>query len=287
MDMICPDKHRTGQTGRAADQTLTGTDTQEAQTMSDEQPNPPHSLHPIGHAGPQPALTLADDPNRRRLVAERRSEWQQIEIYRHDIYGHQLWIDGDLQISESDLAYNMAMTAPLIAAAATGEVLVMGGGDGGVLQGLFNQADPLGLPVHRLRLADIDAAVVELSRTWLPRLHGQSFDRAEVCIEIGDAFAAVRESRDLDAVIYDLTMDPIRGDVSPESFVRDTLATIRAALRPDGVLSMQCGGESAADRQRIAGIEAEAARCFAEVRLQQVVVPSYGERWTFLTARAA
>lgn len=58
---------------------------------------------------------------------------QLVEIRRHPVYGNQLIIDRDLQISESDAAYNTAMIAPLLKLADCRQVAILGGGDGGVL----------------------------------------------------------------------------------------------------------------------------------------------------------
>jgi len=220
-----------------------------------------------------------------RKLASRRSAWQQVEIFEHPVFGRQLVIDGDLQISESDAAYNTAMTAPLLTLPSCRQVAILGGGDGGVLYELLAQSDRLQRPLDRVTLVDIDETVVQLCQQWMPRLCGQAFDDPRLELRIGDAFAWIDAARDLDAVIYDLTMDPVREGMSRLEFIGGILDKIRASLRPGGVLSLQACGDWLADREQLLG---ELRDCldarFRDRQEQVVTVPSYGEQWTFMAA---
>lgn len=233
---------------------------------------------------PQPVESTADAT----LVWRRDSPWQRIEILEHPVHGHQLVIDGDLQISESDVAYNTAMTAPLLTLEVCRRVAILGGGDGGVLNELLAVADRLERPVDRVTLIDIDAEVIELSRQWMPRLCGRAFDDPRAEVICGDAFAWLDRARDLDAVIYDLTIDPVREGQSRIEFIKEILARVDRALRPGGVLSMQACGEWLADRDvLLRELRESLDERFAEREEQVVMVPSYGEKWTFIAARKA
>lgn len=233
------------------------------------------------------ALRVPPRLNEPQRLALRESPWQRIEILQHPIHGNQLVIDGDLQISESDLAYNTAMTAPLLTLPECRRVAILGGGDGGVLNKLLLAFDRLDKPLERVTLIDIDAEVIELCRHWLPRLCGEAFEDPRAEVIVGDAFAWLDEVRGLDAVIYDLTMDPVREGVSRPDFIQEILEKIHAALRPGGVVSLQACGEWQPDRARLLaelreGLDAR----FSERQEQVVMVPSYEELWTFMAAWA-
>lgn len=221
-----------------------------------------------------------------KVLEHRRTRWQTVEIRQHEIHGNQLVIDGDLQISESDRAYNTAMVAPLLTLPDCRNVAVLGGGDGGVLREVLVSFDRLAKPLERVTLIDIDGAVIEVCRRWMQRLCDDAFDDPRANIVIGDAFGWIEQARNLDAVIYDLTMDPVREGMSRIEFIREILGTIHASLKPGGVLSLQACGEWVEDRNRLlselhSGLEER----FEEVREQVVMVPSYVESWTFLAAR--
>lgn len=221
--------------------------------------------------------------SRSRLLARSRSPYQTIEVVRHPLYGNQLYIDGDLQISACDRAYNIAMIAPVIAAGHCRRVAILGGGDGGVLHDLLRTAEITAQPLERVTLVDIDAEVIRLARCYLKPLCDDAFTHPRAEVIVGDALAYIGQARDLDAVIYDLTMDPVRSGQTLSAFVAEIVSHMARALRPGGVLSMQCGGERDAPLQ--AEIRAAVARDFTDVVEQRVLVPSYEELWTFLAAR--
>lgn len=216
---------------------------------------------------------------------------QQVRIERHPVFGGQLFLDGDLQISESDSAYGIAMVSPLLSLARLERVAILGGGDGGVLHELLRSLEPLG-PLPRVTMIEIDGRVIELSRQYLPAVCADAFERPQADIVVGDAFAWIEQARGLDAVIYDLTMEPVRDGQSREAFIQEILAKIARALRPGGVFSMQCCGHGRddprdrADRNALLPLIREAVDAhFVERCEQDVLVPSYRDLWTFLSAR--
>lgn len=220
------------------------------------------------------------------LVAEHLSDWQHIQIRRHAVYGNQLVIDGDLQISESDFAYGSALVAPLLTLADCRHVAILGGGDGGVLHELLDANDRLDGRLERATLIDIDREVIELCKRWLPRLCEGAFDDPRAEVICGDAFAWLARANGLDAVIYDLTLDPVREGVSRNAFIDEILGKVANALRPGGVVTMQACGEWVPDREEVlAELRRRLDQSFVAREEQVVTVPSYGEKWTFLTAR--
>lgn len=231
------------------------------------------------------------DPRAEVLVRE-HSGLQDILIARHPVFGGQLFLDGDLQISESDSAYGVAMASPVLGLARLEHVAILGGGDGGVLNELLRGIEARDAPPARITMIDIDARVLALSREHLPALCAGAFADRRAEVITGDAFAWVAAARDLDAVIYDLTMDPVRRDQSRDAFVAEILGKIAAALRPGGIFSMQCCGHGHADpadreeRRRLLPLVRGAVDAHFERRCEQdVLVPSYRDLWTFLSAR--
>jgi len=252
----------------------------------------PSSGHRAGLSSLNPAPQARADSPDAPTLADEHTGLQQVRIVRHPQFGGQLFLDGDLQISESDSAYGIAMVSPLLALRQLSRVAILGGGDGGVLCELLRSLDPLPHTPHELTMIEIDARVVELSRRHLPAVGGDAFDDPRAQVRIGDAFAWIDQARDLDAVIYDLTMDPLREDQSRDEFVAHIVARIARALRPGGVISMQCCGHGRADpadrieRRRLLPLIREAIDTHFSDRCEQdVLVPSYRDLWTFLSAR--
>lgn len=228
------------------------------------------------------------------VLAQVQSPYQKIEILRHPVFGHQLIIDDDLQISESDAAYGSAMVAPLLQLQSIRNVAILGGGDGGVLYELLTRADenPIFEPDFQVSMVDIDAKVMKLCRKHLPRLCGDAMEDERADVIAGDAFAFIEEQEDLDAVIYDLTMDPVREGQSRIDFIDEILDKITQSLRPGGVFSMQaCGHGTLDERDREArgelldDIRRAVSSRMTNVFEQAVYIPSYEDLWTFVSAR--
>ncbi len=221
-----------------------------------------------------------------KLLERRQTKWQLVEILAHPVYGNQLVIDGDLQISESDFAYNTAMTAPLLTMSDCRNVAILGGGDGGVLNELLSSFDRIAKPIDRVTLIDIDAAVIDLCRRWMPRFCKKAFEDPRANVIVGDAFDWIDKARNLDAVIYDLTMEPVREGISRNAFIQDILNKIYNSLRPGGILSMQACGEWLEDREELLKeLRDNLNKHFEDQQEQVVIVPSYIEKWTFMSAR--
>src|SRR5690606_25368600 len=120
------------------------------------------------------------------------------------------FLDDDLQISESDTAYGVAMTSPLLELERPARVAILGGGDGGVLNELLRTFAPLDAVPSELTMVEIDRRVMELSREHLPALCGDDFGSRRGNIVVAAAFAWIGPARGLGAVICALPMDPGR-----------------------------------------------------------------------------
>lgn len=225
------------------------------------------------------------------LVAEQHSAFQQVQIFHHPNYGHQLVIDGDLQISESDTAYNTAMVAPLLTLDQCRNIAILGGGDGGVLQETLNSLAPPQGQLQKATMIEIDHTVTDLCQLYMPSLCGNCFTHDCADVQVGDAFAFIEQARDLDGVIYDLTMDPVRDDQQRDEFIEEILGNIARSLRPGGIVSMQCCGQYEEDPDKeqdrltlLEQIRDVTDHHFQGVIEQQVYIPSFHEMWTFIAA---
>ncbi len=219
------------------------------------------------------------------LLARRASPYQLIEIVRHPVYGAQLILDHDLQISESDFAYNTALCAAVMTLPACRHIAILGGGDGGVLNELLRAGERTGKRAECVTMVDIDADVMALCERFMPTFCGNAFRHANAQIIVGDALAWLEQARELDAVIYDLTMDPIRDDMTRPEFIRHWLAAVKQALRPGGVISLQACGDNEPERETLlTELRHSIDDQFRDRREQEVMIPSFGEHWTFMAA---
>lgn len=219
------------------------------------------------------------------------SPYQELEIYHHPDFGHMLVIDDDLQISEADHAYGQAMVEPLERLHNVRQVAILGGGDGGVVHELLQSAERFDWPLENITLIDIDPEVTRLCLHYLTKLHRGSLIDQRIDWHHSDALSALNGEACYDVVLYDLTMDPVSPHHKRARFLSRMLDRVETALKPGGMLVMQCCGEGILPPH----IGQENERLLEEIRQavdqrfvyrteQQVVIPSYQERWRFLSA---
>jgi len=163
----------------------------------------------------------------------RQSRYQKIEVFQTMHYGRMLMLDGVIQLTEFDeFAYQeMLAHVPLFAHPDPKSVLVIGGGDGGVLREVAKHPS-----VERIDICEIDAEVIAAAKKFLPTL-SRGFDDPRVRLHIGDGakFVAECENR-YDVVIVD-SSDPV-GPNEP-LFNAEFYANVRNILNANGVVASQ------------------------------------------------
>ena len=145
-----------------------------------------------------------------------------------------LILDGITQVAEnSEFQYHEPMVHPALCAHPWARrVLVIGGGDGGVLREVLKYPC-----VETVDLAELDEGVIAFSKKYLSSVHHGAFSDPRVRINIVDGREFVEEHpKSFDLVIMDMT-DPF----GPSKFLytREFFGLVKKSLRtPHGVFSM-------------------------------------------------
>jgi len=170
------------------------------------------------------------------VLHEVKTEHQHLVIFKNRTWGTVLMLDGVCQLTTSDefIYHEMMAHVPLMALDHPRRVLVVGGGDGGVMREVLKHPS-----VEKAMLCEIDREVIETALKYYPEIPGNSFDdeRAVVVIADGRKFVAETDER-FDAIIVD-SSEPIGPSAvlhTPEFF-----ASCKRALTNDGILVTQNG----------------------------------------------
>ncbi|PWA22649.1 hypothetical protein CCH79_00001914, partial [Gambusia affinis] len=209
------------------------------------------------------------------VVYEEDSAYQNIKILHSRQYGNILVLDGDVNLAESDLAYTQAITGNGRENYAGKEVLILGGGDGGILAELVKQKPKMVTMV-------IDGCKMFMRRTCgntLDNLRGDCYQiLIEDCVPLLKKY--VQEGRTFDYVINDLTAIPI--STSPEEdsmweFLRLILDLSVRVLHPKGKYFTQ--GNSVNLKEALSLYEEQLGKlsCPVDFQKEVVCVPSYLE----------
>ncbi|KAM7269560.1 hypothetical protein ACFE04_025057 [Oxalis oulophora] len=167
-----------------------------------------------------------------KVLFKGKSDYQDVMVFQSATYGKVLILDGVIQLTERDeCAYQEMIThLPLCSIPNPKKVLVIGGGDGGVLREVSRHAS-----VEQIDICEIDKMVV--SKEFFPSV-AVGFEDPRVTVHIGDGVAflkAVPEGT-YDAVIVD-SSDPV--GPAQELFEKPFFASVAKALRPGGVVCTQ------------------------------------------------
>ncbi len=161
---------------------------------------------------------------------------QHLVIFRNATWGTVLMLDGVCQLTTSDefVYHEMMAHVPLMVLEKPRRVLVIGGGDGGVLREVLKHPG-----VAKATLCEIDRTVVDTALRYYPEVPGKVYDdpRAEVVIADGVQYVAKTTER-FDCIIVD-SSEPI--GPSAVLHTREFFTDCKRALKDGGVLVTQNG----------------------------------------------
>ncbi|GIX48332.1 MAG: polyamine aminopropyltransferase [Candidatus Tectimicrobiota bacterium] len=207
-----------------------------------------------------------------RLLYTERSPYQKIEVYEHALLGRILVLDDILQTTQADefVYHEMLAQVPLLGQReAPVSVLIIGGGDGGVLREVLRHAW-----VQRVVMVEIDERVVRVAAEYLGINGNYDDPRVELRFEDGSAYvrSAAARAQPFDAVIIDAT-DPILGP-GEALFSRQFFADVRACLAPAGVMVRHLGNPAYQREIFRTGVR-WVHEVFGSVQVYRAAIPTY------------
>ncbi|KAF8575259.1 spermine synthase [Ramaria rubella] len=162
-----------------------------------------------------------------------KSEFQDVLVFASETFGNVLVLDGVIQCTERDEFSYQEMIAhiPLASHPHPKKVLVIGGGDGGVVREVLKHPS-----VEQVVLCDIDEAVVRIAKRYLPYMSAL-LASPRVHVHIGDGFAFLAaNTATYDAIITD-SSDPV--GPAAALFQPPYFRLLHAALAPGGHIATQ------------------------------------------------
>lgn len=169
-------------------------------------------------------------------VFEAKTEHQHLQIVDTPFMGRVMLLDGIVQTTERDefIYHEMMVHVPLFAHSNPKRVLIIGGGDGGILREVVRHKN-----IEHITQVEIDASVIELCTQYFPKHSNGAFDDPRVNIVIADGKDFVANcQQQFDVIIADST-DPIGpGEVL---FTEDFYALEKRCLSAGGIMVAQNG----------------------------------------------
>ncbi|MBD67058.1 MAG: spermidine synthase [Halobacteriovoraceae bacterium] len=169
---------------------------------------------------------------RKKLHSE-QSKFQKIEVLQTESVGKLLLLDGKTMVSEIDeFVYHEVMAhIPYMVARKCEKVLIIGGGDGGVVREFVKHKD-----IKQIDLVEIDERVIEVSKEFFPECtQGLDDPRVNILAEDGIAFIKSK-TNEYDVIIIDST-DP--EDFASGLFTSEFYKNVSNALTEEGIMMNQ------------------------------------------------
>ena len=165
-----------------------------------------------------------------------KTDHQRLVVFENETFGRVLTLDNVVQTTERDefIYHEMLAHLPILAHGSARKVLIVGGGDGGMLEEVLKHRG-----VEKVTQVEIDAGVIDFSRQYLSSICKDAFDdpRLDLVIADGVDFVASCTER-YDIAIVDST-DPIGpGEVL---FTDTFYGKAKDCLAPGGILVTQNG----------------------------------------------
>lgn len=206
-----------------------------------------------------------------KVVYDNQSDWGHVQVFDTPFYGRLLAIDGIVQVTESDeFIYHEIMTIlPALQHGSPQKVLISGGGDGGVLKQLLRLKS-----LEQATQVEIDKVISDVIQRYMPSICEKSFNNKKTDLVYQDAYEFVKNTKEkYDLIVLDLT-DPMPEGPAERLFDKDYYSLVSKCLSKNGIVILQCGSLTF-QPEEVKTQYQKAKKVFKNVRLHNVVVPSY------------
>ncbi|KAI1765141.1 spermine synthase [Hypoxylon sp. FL1150] len=219
----------------------------------------------ISEMWPGQAMTLKVE----KVLHHEKSKYQDVLIFKSTDYGTVLVLDNVIQCTERDEFSYQEMICHLAMNSHPDpkKVLVIGGGDGGVLREVVKHEC-----VEEAILCDIDEAVIRLSKQYLPGM-AAGFNHPKVKVHVGDGFKFLDDYKNTFDVIITDSSDP---EGPAESlFQKSYFQLLDAALRPGGVITTQGSENQWLHLPLITKLKKDCGEVFPVAEYAYTTIPTY------------
>ncbi|KAI5212240.1 spermidine synthase [Aureobasidium subglaciale] len=219
----------------------------------------------ISDMWPGQAMTLKVN----QVVHHEKSKYQDVLIFESTDYGMVLVLDNVIQCTERDEFSYQEMITHLAMNSHPNpkKVLVIGGGDGGVLREVVKHEC-----VEEAVLCDIDEAVIRLSKKYLPGM-AVGYQHPNVKTHVGDGFKFLDDKKgEFDVIITD-SSDP--EGPAEALFQKPYFELLKGALREGGVITTQGSENQWLHLPLITKLKQDCKQVFPNVEYGYTTIPTY------------
>lgn len=198
-----------------------------------------------------------------------QSDYQHIDVFDTPEFGKMIVLDNEIIFSEADeFIYNeMVVHVPMAVHPYVKNVLIIGGGDGGVAKTLIQYPE-----IEKIDVVEPDEMFIEVSRKFFPET-AKGFDDERVHIVNMDGLRFLRRASDAYDLIINDSTDPF--GYSEGLFTKEFYGNCYRALHADGIMVYQHGSPFYdEDEAAFRAMHRKVYRSFPISRVYQASIPT-------------
>lgn len=223
------------------------------------------------------------------VLLKKQSEYQEILIFKNPHLGTVMALDGALMLSDLDEhMYHHALTSYGMqnvlgnGTASNLNILVVGGGDGGIVRDLFKKYEK---HINKVTMVEIDEEVINASRKFFPKV-ASALNHPKLDLRCEDALKFIETSPEgyFDLILCDST-DPVgfAAGLIEEDFYKKVKRTMKA----HGIFCAQSGSPFF-QKDELEKAQKNLAKVFSEVHTFYAPMLVYpGVIWSYTAAGEA
>lgn len=198
-----------------------------------------------------------------------QSDYQRIDVFQSQEFGKMIVLDGEIIFSEADeFIYNeMVVHVPMAVHPHVKNILIIGGGDGGVARLCTDYPE-----VEHIDVVEPDELFINVSRQFFPSA-AEGFNDPRVSVINMDGLRYLRRYTDhYDLIINDST-DPFGHTAG--LFTKEFYGSCFRALKEDGIMVYQHGSPFYdEDEEAFRSMHRKVCRVFPISRVYQACIPT-------------
>ena len=201
---------------------------------------------------------------------------QHVEILELEQFGKALFIDNEIQVSETDehLYSSTFVNCGIKLNSNNNKAAIIGGGDGGVARECITKNFGF------IDWFELDPEVVEVCDKHLAKVGNKASKNNSVSCVWGDAFESIKKINDnnYDQIFIDLNDDQFCIDLAAKN-----IKSLERILKPDGVITAQVGSQDKKPKQVENWLKV-LNKNFGNATLDRVYIPSFDCSWNFASS---
>lgn len=204
-----------------------------------------------------------------KVLYRKKSSLQELIIFKNRFFGNIMALDGIVQTTEKDefIYHEMMSHVPMLSHGKARHVLILGGGDGGILREIVQYPN-----IKTITMVEIDTHVINICQRYLPHHNKGSYDDPRVNLIINDGTVFLKETKkSFDVIISDCT-DPIGPGKS--LFTSEFYKNSKRCLNPGGIIVAQNGVHFLQESEVISSY-LKLRQYFNIVKFYQAAIPTY------------